>query len=87
MITHVTCIIVCFHATFGTIFAVFAYYKRYIYWNMLKTNWKIVHNKYTSEWYTNVVVAVAFLGKVLNNYKISWNPEPTIQSEISGEML
>lgn len=65
------CIIIRFHVTIGTVFAVFAYYKRYIYWNMLKTNGKIVHNK-IHEWmiYTNVVVFVAFLTKVLNNSEI-----------------
>lgn len=48
----------------------------------IETCWKQMERlyiiKYTSEWYTNVVVFVAFLTKVLNNYRMSWNSEPTI---------
>lgn len=62
------CIIICFYVIIGIIFVVFVYYKRYIYWNMLKINGKIVYNK-IYEWmiYINVVVFVVFLIKVLNN--------------------
>lgn len=65
------CIIICFYVIIDIIFVVFVYYKRYIYWNMLKINGKIVYNK-IYEWmiYINVVVFVVFLIKVLNNLEI-----------------
>lgn len=45
------CIIIRFHVTIDTIFAVFAYYNRYIYWNMLEQMERLYIIKYTSEWY------------------------------------